>query len=67
MCGHDFSRQHLGKLSFYDTMRMIIGMGKGSTSDEIMKEQGDVYHYMNTYKTIPHFQKLLAGRHLHYL
>ena len=34
--GHDFSRQHLGKLSFYDTMRMIIGMGKGSTSDEIM-------------------------------
>lgn len=31
----DFSRQHLGKLSFYDTMRMIIGMGKGSTSDEI--------------------------------
>lgn len=34
--GHDFSRQHLGKLSFYDTLRMIIGMGKGSTSDEIM-------------------------------
>lgn len=34
--GRDFSRQHLGKLSFYDTMRMIIGMGKGSTSDEIM-------------------------------
>ena len=34
--GRDFSRQHLGKLSFYDTMRIIIGMGKGSTSDEIM-------------------------------
>ena len=34
--GHDFTRQHLGKLSFYDTMRMIIGMGKGSTNDEIM-------------------------------
>ena len=32
-----------------------------------MKEQGDVYHYMNPYKTIPHFQKLLAGHHLHYL
>lgn len=32
----DFSRQHLGKLSFYDTMRLIISMGKGSTSDEIM-------------------------------
>ena len=26
--GHDFMRQDLGKLSFYDTMRMIIGMGK---------------------------------------
>ena len=34
--GRDFSRQYLGKLSFYDTMRMIIGMGKGSTADEIM-------------------------------
>ena len=34
--GHDFTRQHLGKLSFYDTMRMIIGMGKGNTNDEIM-------------------------------
>lgn len=35
--GHDFMRQNLGKLSFYDTMRMIIGMGKGSTNDEIME------------------------------
>ena len=34
--GHDFMRQNLGKLSFYDTMRMIIGMGKGNTNDEIM-------------------------------
>ena len=34
--GHDFSRQHLGKLSFYNTMRLIIGMAKGSTNDEIM-------------------------------
>ena len=33
--GHDFTRQHLGKLSFYDTMRLIISMGKGSTNDEI--------------------------------
>lgn len=32
--GHDFMRQNLGKLSFYDTMRMIIGMGKGNTNDE---------------------------------
>lgn len=29
-------RQHQGKLSFYDTMRLIIGMGKGTTNDEIM-------------------------------
>ena len=34
--GHDFMRQDLGKLPFYDTMRMIIGMGKGNTNDEIM-------------------------------
>ena len=34
--GHDFTRQRLGKLSFYDTMRLIISMGKGSTNDEIM-------------------------------
>ena len=34
--GHDFMRQHQGKLSFYDTMRLIIGMGKGTTNDEIM-------------------------------
>ena len=34
--GHDFTRQHLWKLSFYDTMRLIISMGKGSTNDEIM-------------------------------
>ena len=34
--GRDFMRQDLGKLSFYDTMRLIIGMGKGSTNEEIM-------------------------------
>mgnify|MGYP007007781018 CR=1 FL=1 len=34
--GHDFMRQNHGKLSFYDTMRLIIGMGKGNTNDEIM-------------------------------
>ena len=34
--GHDFMRQHTGKLSFSDTMRLIIGMGKGNTNDEIM-------------------------------
>ena len=34
--GHDFMRQQSGKLSFYDAMRLIIGMGKGNTNDEIM-------------------------------
>lgn len=34
--GHDFMRQNHGKLSFYDTMRLIISMGKGNTNDEIM-------------------------------
>lgn len=34
--GADFSRQYLGKLSFEDTMLSVIGMGKGSTSDELM-------------------------------
>ena len=41
--GHDFSRRHFGKLSFYDTMRMIIGMGKGSTSDEIMDYLSNIW------------------------
>lgn len=35
--------------------------------NKIMKAQSDVYHYMNPYKTIPNFQKLLNGHHLHYL
>ena len=34
--GHDFMRQDRGKLSFYDTMRLIIGIGKENTNDEIM-------------------------------
>jgi len=35
--------------------------------NKIMKQQTDVYHYMNPYKTIPHFQELLNGKHLRYL
>ena len=35
--------------------------------NKIMKILSDVYHYMNPYKTIPNFQKLLNGHHLHYL
>lgn len=35
--------------------------------NNVMKEQKDVYHYMNPYKTIPHFQKLLDGKHLRFL
>lgn len=33
----------------------------------IMKEQSDVYHYMNPYKNIPHFQPLKGERALLYL
>ena len=35
--GHDFMRQNTGKLSFSDTMKLILAMGKGTTSDEIME------------------------------
>ena len=34
---------------------------------KIMKEQPQVYHYMNPYKNIPHFQPLLNGKHLYAL
>jgi len=34
--GHDFMRQNTGKLSFYDTMRLILSMGKGTTADELI-------------------------------
>ena len=33
---HDFMRQNTGKLSLYDTMHLILTMGKGNTSDEII-------------------------------
>lgn len=35
--GHDFMRQDSGKLSFYDTMKLIISMGKGCTDEEIIQ------------------------------
>ena len=31
----DFTRQNTGKLTFSDTMRLIIGMGKSTTNNEI--------------------------------
>lgn len=34
--GHDFMRQFSGKLSFADTLRSIVIMGKGSLSDELV-------------------------------
>ena len=34
--GHDFMRQNLGKLSMADTIRFILSMGKGTTSDELI-------------------------------
>ena len=33
---HDFTRQEQGKLSFYDTIRLILSMGKGNLSDELV-------------------------------
>ena len=32
-----------------------------------MKNHKDIYHYMNPYKTTPHFKPLLDSRHLAYL
>ena len=34
--GHDFSRQVVGKLSFEDTIRIILSMRKGTISDELI-------------------------------
>lgn len=34
--GSDFIRQNVGKLSFENTIRFILSMGKGTTSDELM-------------------------------
>lgn len=33
--GHDFMRQYAGKLSFSDTVKSILTMGKGNLSDEM--------------------------------
>ena len=33
--GHDFMRQSIGKLSFQDTMRLILTMGKETSDEEI--------------------------------
>ena len=35
--GHDFMRQSLGKLSFADTMRLVLTMGKGTSSTEMIR------------------------------
>ncbi len=34
--GHDFTRDDCGKLSFTDTINLILSMGKGTTSDELI-------------------------------
>ena len=34
--GHDFMRQDLGKLSFSNTIRLILSMGKGTVTDELI-------------------------------
>ena len=35
--GHDFMRQSLGKLSFADTMRLVLIMGKSTSSTEMIR------------------------------
>ena len=35
--GHDFMCQNLGKLSFIDTLKLILAMEKGTSSDELIR------------------------------
>ena len=35
--GHDFMRQSLGKLSFADTMRLVLTMGKATSDSELIR------------------------------
>ena len=34
--GHDFTREDCGKLSFQDTIKFVLSMGKGTISDELI-------------------------------
>lgn len=53
----DFTRENSGKLSFYNTMRLILSMEKGTCSDEIIK-----YFQMNA-DAIPSQSALIQRRH----
>lgn len=55
--GHDFTRQSNGKLNFNDTMRLILSMGKGTCSDELID-----YFNMNS-DAIPSTSALIQRRH----
>ena len=55
--GHDFTRQDVGKLSFEDTIRIILSMGKGTVSDELI----DFFH-MDA-DLIPTQSALIQRRH----
>ena len=55
--GHDFTRQNTGKLSFYDTMRLILSMGKGTCSDELID-----YFHMDPDR-VPSSSALVQRRH----
>lgn len=55
--GHDFMRQEQGKLSFYDTMRLILSMGKGNLSDEL------VGYFDMDVDSIPSASALIQRRH----
>ena len=53
----DFTRQDCGKLSFYNTMRLILSMGKGTCADELID-----YFKMDA-DTIPSHSALIQRRH----
>lgn len=55
--GHDFTRQDVGKLSFEDTIKIILSMGKGTVSDELID-----YFQMDADR-IPTQSALIQRRH----
>ena len=60
--GHDFMRQDLGKLSFYDTMRMIINLTENKWVGQICMMQIGYYIIISNTSIIPSLISL--GRRL---
>ena len=50
--GHDFMRQSLGKLSFADTMRLVLTMGKSTTGTELIRRTCEHFGYTNFINSI---------------